>query len=315
MLVENIEEKTFKSAIDEVILLPRRALGYIGSASADELRVLIYICACSGTIDVKKAADELKMAKEVVETAIGYWRGTKIITLPDDNSNPSSEAEKKASSKVNTLQIYEPQLLAEKVGEDNRFKMLVEHVAQRFEKGTLNKNDLNSLYYLYDYINIPSELLCGIVEYCAENDKKSMNYLVRTAINLYEEQEINTYEKLEGYLNARRAYNDGISKFRRLAGIADRGLTAKEKATFAVWFEERVYPFEMIEYAYEITVDKLQKYNLNYVNAILERWFTEGITTFAGAKENVESYKEKHKKFDNDTYDFDDFFNAALNRK
>ena len=315
MLAERAGEKTFKSAIDDVVLIPRRTLGFIGSASADELRVIIYICACGGTFDVTRAAEELKMSKETIEAAIGYWRGTKVISLPNDNNDISAEAERKVTSKVNTLQIYEPQLLAETVDKDTRFKTLVDHVAQRFEKGTLNKNDINSLYYLYDYINIPAELICGIVEYCAENDRKSMNYLVRTAINLFEEQEIDTYEKLEGYLNARRSFNDGVSRFRRLAGIADRGLSVKEKATFSLWFEERAYPFELVEFAYEITVDKLQKFNLNYVNAILERWYTEGITTLSAAKDNVESYKEKHKKFDNDTYDFDDFFNAALNRK
>lgn len=306
--------RVYNSVVDEVIMLPRRSLSFIGSASADELRVLIFLFGEGENFDIDSAAKALKIPIDTVNSALHYWRGAKVITTSADveESKPTT---KRTAAKINTVQVYEPQLLAEKVDDDKRLRMLVDYVSDRFEKGVLNKNDINSLYYLYDYINIPAELICGIVEYCVENNRKSMNYLVKTAINLFEEQEVDTYEKLEAYLTVRREYNEASSRFRRLAGMADRGLTTNEKKMLSLWFEERLYPFELVEFAYELTINSIQKYNINYLNSILERWFTEGITTLEQAQENVKSFKEKNKNFDNKTYDFDDFFSAALARK
>ncbi|HBL84217.1 MAG: hypothetical protein A2Y17_07820 [Clostridiales bacterium GWF2_38_85] len=302
-------KRKFTSAIDNCILLPKQVLSYINSASAVELRVIIYLCANSCGFDNDEVCNELKIKREEFEAALSYWRGAKLIALDGEQL----ETPKKVSTtKVNTIQTYEPDLLAKKVNEDNKFKLLGNYVAERFEKAALNKNEINSLFYLYDYIGISVELLYGIVEYCVENDRKAMNYLVKTAISMFEDQGIDTYEKLENYMAVRRSLNDNVTKFRKLAGIADRGLSSKEKTTFSTWFEERQYQFEMVELAYDITVDKLQKYNMNYINAILERWYSEGVTTYQQAKTDVESYKEKHKHFENNTFDFDDFFNSAV---
>lgn len=306
--------KEFNSVVDDVVMIPRRALSFIGSASADELRVLLYLCGCGGVINIEAAEKELRLNANAIDAALHYWRGAKVITLPTEITEEKAEYTKKPTPKLNTLQTYEPKLLAEKVELDDRFSMLVDYVAVKFEKGVLNKNDINSLYYLYDYINIPAELICGFVEYCVENNKKSMNYLVKTSISMFEDQEIDTYEKLENYLNSRRTYNDVSAKFRRLVGIGERALIANEKEMLTLWFEERSLPFELVEFAYELMIQAIGKYNLKYLSSILERWYTEGTTTLAAAKDNIKQYKEKSSSFDNKTFDIKDFFDAALNR-
>ena len=306
--------KECNSVIDDVIVIPRRALSFISSASADELRVLLYLCSCGGIINLEAAEKELRINANTIDAALHYWRGAKVITLPQESTEEKVDYSKKTMPKVNTLQTYEPKLLAEKVELDDKFSMLVDYVAVKFEKGVLNKNDINSLYYLYDYINIPAELICGFVEYCVENNRKSMNYLVKTSISMFEEQEIDTYEKLENYLNSRRTYNDFIIKFKRLVGIGERALITDEKKMLSVWFEERSLQFELIEFAYELMIQAISKYSLKYMSAILERWYTEGITTLAAAKENIKKYKDRSSNFDNKTFDMKEFFDAALNR-
>ena len=136
-----------------------------------------------------------------------------------------------------------------------------------FEKHTLSRNDLNALYYLYNFVGLPAELICAIIEYCAAKGKRSMQYLVKTAIGLYEENDIDTYEKFEQYTERRRTVDDGVSKLRKLLGIGDRALTTNESQFTEIWFAQREYPFELVRYAYELTVDKLGKYNMKYMNA------------------------------------------------
>ncbi|HBL84285.1 MAG: hypothetical protein A2Y17_07480 [Clostridiales bacterium GWF2_38_85] len=105
-----------------------------------------------------------------------------------------------------------------------------------------------------------------------------------------------------------------ISKFRVLAGISNRGFSENENNILKLWFEERKYPFEMVEIAYNINIDSIQKYNINYINAVLERWYIEGVTTPEQAKADIDKHKEKNKYCNNSTYDFNDFFQLAVNR-
>ena len=81
------------------------------------------------------------------------------------------------------------------------------------------------------------------------------------------------------------------------------------------------YPIEVIEKAYEITVDATSKPTLHYANTVLERWHSEGLLTL---DQILDSYKEKGnakgKKSGasapdvSSSFDTDEFFDAAVKR-
>ena len=107
--------KEFNSVIDDVIVIPRRALSFISSASADELRVLLYLCSCGGIINLEAAEKELRINANTIDAALHYWRGAKVITLPQESTEEKVDYSKKTMPNVNTLQTYETKLLAEQV--------------------------------------------------------------------------------------------------------------------------------------------------------------------------------------------------------
>ena len=72
------------------------------------------------------------------------------------------------------------------------------------------------------------------------------------------------------------------------------------------------YGFDMIEMAYDITVDTQHEYNPAYMNGILERWYSAAITTPEQVREDARSHKAKAQG--GSSFDTEEFLEAALRR-
>ena len=82
---------------------------------------------------------------------------------------------------------------------------------------------------------------------------------------------------------------------------------------FATWTETYCYGIDVITLAYDITVDNTRKPVPKYTNAILERWYTEGLKT----ADEIRRYLDRQsaeKTAVGKSYDAEEFFNAALAR-
>lgn len=306
------DKRQFSSAANSAMLLPRSALRLLKDAGSAELKALIYICACDGCFDNAELCEACGITQTELQSAISFWRGAKVLRLG------SAEAEIPAPaklSKVRTMQEYDTEVLSDAKLNNKDFAAVCYVCERAFEKHTLTRNDLNTLYYLYSFVGLPFDLLCAIIENCALNEKRSMQYLVKTALGLYEEYEIDTYEKYDEYLERRKIVTDSTSQLRTLLGIGNRSFTTNEKQYIERWFGQRQYAFELIRYAYDLTVDAIGKFSFKYADAILERWYSEGITTLDGAIKQRENYKSSNSKENNDSFDFDEFVRIASNRK
>ena len=304
------EKRKYSSSINDVMLLPRSALEFLKEASAIELKVLIYISSQNGVFENEDVCEALNVTESELSSALGFWRGAKVLRIGD-----AKEIPKKASqSKMDTMQEYDAKELAEAKTNDSAFATVCEFFSSQFNKATLTRADLNSLYYLYQYVGIPCELICEYIDYCAKNGKRGTQYLVKTSLGFYEDSELDTTEKFREYLSLREVADENVNKMRQLLGIGGRALTTTQKQYFARWFEERQHTFELVRYAYEITVDKIDKPNLKYMDTILERWFSQGILTVEHAEKDRESYKRENEGENNDTFDFDEFLAIAKNR-
>lgn len=304
------ENRKYSSSINEVMLLPKSALAFLKEANAIELKVLIYISAQNGAFENGDVCDALGITESELSAALGFWRGAKVLRIGDAHEIPK----KAAPSKINTMQEYDAKELAEAKTSDPAFATVCEFFSSQFDKATLTRADLNSLYYLYQYVGIPCELLCEYIDYCSKNGKRGTQYFVKASIGFFEENELDTVEKFSEYLSLREVADENVNKMRSLLGIGGRALTTTQKQIFTRWFEDRQHSFELVKYAYEITVDNIDKPNLKYMDSILERWFSQNIRTVEHAEKERESYKKENGSENNDTFDFDEFLAIAKNR-
>ncbi len=284
---------------DDLIILPRSVEKLLKNAGEAELKVLIYLFA-KGDYSPGEAARELGLSESKVESAVSFWRGAGVIELS------SVKNAKKSGSQVNLYQTYDSKILSEAVEKNNDFRSVCEMVGELLGR-LLNKNDYNSLYYLYDYVGLPADFICGVAEYCTGGKKFSMQYMMKTALGLNDDG-IDSYEKLEEHLSRKEKSKRNTNKLRKLCGMGERELTAKESEFVDRWFLTWSLPFELVKLAYEKTVDATGKVQFAYMNSILKSWNENGFKTTddvkAGdKKEAVES-----------SFDEDEFFEAAVKR-
>ncbi len=292
-----------KTPKHQVILLPMEVLPRLRTATGTELKVLLYLYA-------KEEADSVELAQQLgitpseAETAMSFWRGAGL--LEEDDSTP-----KKAVPPATSLyKSYDSQTIASYRDNDVSFRSCCDLVAETFGTAVLNKNELSSLLYLYNYVGLPAEVISGVAAYCKGKGKTSMQYLMKTALSMYEEEGVDTYEKFETYMALLEKRNSDIASLRSMMGFGERELSKKEKEFFTRWLTTWGLSLDLIRHAYEKTVDNLHKVNLAYMNTMLSRWYESGFSTV----EDIETKDTRHEDKTGDASygDGDDFLEAAL---
>lgn len=289
-----------KTPNDSLILLPKEILSRIKSASAEELKTLIYYFAEPET-SVADAARETGLTVAQVESAVAFWRGAGIFT-------DGETTKKKVATDSSAYRNYDSETLSAAIENDNDFSLVCRVAGDCLQK-QLTKNDYSTLFYLYDYVRLPASVICGIIEDCCSKEKRGLQYIFKRALSLYEDG-IDTYDKFEAYLARREAINSNIGKLRRLFGMGDRELTSKEKKLFDTWFGEWGFSFEMIELAYEKTIDTTGKLSTTYMNGILRRWHESGFATV----DDVKNGDASRPTGNDSSFEVDEFIEAALSK-
>lgn len=191
--------------------------------------------------------------------------------------------------------------------------------------------EVSKIVSLHDRLGLESEMILLLFFYCyekldAQGRKISVGYVEKSAYSMYN-QEIDTADKLQDYIRKTEAKNSNNYKLRRLFGTGERSFTKKEKGFFEKWLTEWAVSFELVEHAYDITVDRTGRVQLEYMSKILSEWKDSGIKTPEEADKSSEIFKKSdsyRKKFkeksavsDEDnksSFNTDEFFEKALKR-
>ncbi len=289
-----------KTPKDDLILLPKDILSRLSNASAEELKTLIYFFAepdCS----VSDAARATGLTVASVESACAFWRGAGVFCESD-------APKKRVASDTSAYRNYDSATISRALTSNDQFALVYSVAGEKMGK-QLTKNDISTLYYLFDYVGMPAPLICGIVEQCVADNKRNMQYIFKKAVALYEDG-IDTYDKFEEYLARREVINSKVGKLRKLFGMGDRALTSKEKKLFDCWFGDWSMSFELVEHAYEKAIDTTGKLSTAYINGILTRWHESGFETV----EDVLTGESSRAAGQESSFAGDEFIEAALSR-
>lgn len=297
-----------KNPGSNLILLPRDVLSRLKQATAAELKVLLYAYAWHQA-DAKEIAMQTGITPPEAEAAIAFWRGAGIFE-PDDTPE-----KKPLPPSTSLYKSYDSQTIASYRDAHAEFRACCDLVGEKLGK-QLTKNDLSSLLYLCDYVGLPPEVISGIAEFCvSRRGKRSMQYIMKTALSMYEQQGIDSYEAFEAYVTRLEQLDSDIEQVRRLCGFGDRALTSKESELLNCWFREWALSQELVHLAFERTVDTLGKVSLSYMNAMLKRWHEQGCLTAAEVAEKDRKPDPTNKNATAGVAgygDRDEFFEAAL---
>ena len=181
----------------------------------------------------------------------------------------------------------------------------------------LNSADINKIVGMADYLRLEHEHIMMLFMYCRKQGKVAVPYVEKFAYGLYEDG-VDTLAKFEMYVKSREEYTDVLSKMRKLFGIGERTIVAKETEFFTRWCLEWQFTFDLIQRAYEITIANTDNHKLSYsyMNKVLENWKNAGIATLDEVEAALAAKQQDREKSaqTESSFDTDEFFEQAVKR-
>lgn len=297
--------------LGEVFFLPKAVVDeHVAYVNGQQLKVLLFVLRHVGdALCVQDLADGLHMTPADVSDALQYWLTTGVLfddgsaaaqpshpQLPGTASRegpstaaPSAQSTAAPSAPLNPSQPAAQQPLldvpdivptyetvAARLLEDPSLKMMFQEVQALMGK-TIGYDTQAKFIMMHDAYGLPPEVILTIVEYCVSKGK-GIAYMCKVGKN-WAEEGVTTLEaaneKLEKIANANRVWNEFAALF-----PTDPPKSTKSRMAFLhKWRFTFGQSIELIYYAYEITVEAINKVNFNYMDKILTRWNEENLRT------------------------------------
>lgn len=298
------------------VAIPEEAVNACGDLL--QLRLLCLLCSDRALCEADESiiAERLLCSIDEVRDAAEALRAVELLK-PEKKLVPSAQSKNLTGEQIAAV-----------IDENQSFRSVIDECETICGK-VFTPSDISKIVSLKRDLGLDGETIVLMFFYYAEKldaaggKKLSVSYVEKAAYSLYN-QGITTYAGLEKYIKMTEERNSLNYRLRRLFGTGDRAFTKKEKGFFEKWSGEWKMPFEMIEYAFEITVNSTGKPHLDYMSKILSDWHSEGIMTVEAAEKRSAERKEAFKykgtavgsspEAKDSSFDTDEFFEKALKR-
>lgn len=242
-------------------------------------------------VDTAGIAGRLGLTETEVDDCLQYWQEAQLFTegsapQPEKaGSAPAEPPKKTVEEGVTTIRSrghLSPGEVNALLREDKRFAGLAAEL-EKARGSVLSPSEREILAYLCGSLELTPEYLLVAAAYCRDRGKKKMSYLEKMVAGWLEEG-IDTYEKAEVHIRRLTRQEDDEGRIRRLFGLPERALTAREKACINRWCGEYMTPDALIKLAYDRAVEATGKVSFAYIDKVLAAWAAKGITTVEAAE-------------------------------
>ena len=299
----------------------------IRNADEDDLRVLlaaILLDGGEGVSETSKICEALGIDETAFGASLKFWRGAGIMSAKRSATSKKETTRKTENSKhlcahkdgklENTeIPTYTTEELADLM---KKRKITSEFIgeASRIYGKIFNQHEVGIIVRMIDYIGFDEECVLLLLSHYAKGEpKRPIRYIEKAALAFYDEG-ISDAATLGARLTAIESAKQIEGQIKAMFGMSGRSLTTKEKKYISAWTEKMGFGIEMIRLAYDITVDKTHEPAPAYANAILERWYANGVDTPEKVAQLEEKKAEKKATEVGRSFEEDDFFEAALKR-
>lgn len=240
-------------------------------------------------------ANLLNLSPEKTEAAIRYWVQKGVLL---GGQQPKQEQVHTISQRVRP---ETPPL------GDTELKFLLSSMEGLLQR-PVTSTDVKTITYIYEYYRLPADVILMAIQYAVERGKNSIKYIESVCIGWYD-QGIITHTQAEEHLQKLSKEQEFAREIKRMFGIAGRKLIPSEEKFISAWFQQYQFPLEVIELAYEKTIQNTGKVAFAYTNKILLNWHKKGYRTLEDIRRNEEgkSYRRQGGGSQSRSYDIEEF--------
>lgn len=295
---------------------------YMSEANGEYVKVYLFLLRHLNnpgiSLTISTIADCLGDTERDVLRALGYWEtegllaidydedgkvaALELLDIPasvqDSNNNPIRiNAEEQLSSEIQpepavispadtTVEV--PAAPAKTAKERKELKQLL-FVAEQYLGKTLSKTDVDTITYFHDGLQFSTDLIEYLIEYCVDNDHKSMHYIKSVAL-AWADRHISTVSEAK---QVSSAYNKNCYTVLKAFGISGRGPAAAELSYIKKWTQEYGFSLDLISEACNRTIASTHQPSFEYADTILTNWLKHKVHSVSDVLALDEAYQRE----------------------
>ncbi len=293
----------------------------MAEANGSYIKVYIYLLRClsdpSMDVSVSDFSEKLDETEKDIIRALKYWEKKKLLTITWDSDGQISNltitqlggmdvkqgavqnaVDEDVPDEVDDTEDVIPPVPAKQqlkapnytpsqianLKEYDDFDSLLDYVENRL--GTLNQTKLNSLAFIYEILDMNTDLIKYLYDYCIFKGKTGSKYIEAVAIG-WQNKEIDTVDK---------ARQETFSRTKECLAVKNsfglqRSLGAVELEYISKWRQEYGMSPELIREACDRTLIQVNKPDFKYADRILNEWKNNNVATL----EDVAKLDDDHR--------------------
>lgn len=211
----------------------------------------------------------------------------------------------------------DPVYVAKRIKEDKQIEALLNE-AQYILGRPISHNENAGLIMLHDNEGLPCEVILMLLTYGVSNQKGMKQIEALGAA--WAKDGVYTLQAAEEKIRELDQTKEAWRKVQSILGLEFRKPSQKEEEIYTRWINEWKFSDDMIKEAYDICVNAKGKYIPNYVNTVLNRWYSGGITNIEQARAERKRSPQKSSAAKNtsntdgrkSSFDIDDLKNLSM---
>lgn len=301
---------------------------YLKLANEASLKVLIFLMSFDSdkisTQDIMNATG-IKSANDV-DDALLFWADEHIIAFNSEKESVTDDSphietinkeikkaivpeEPKTVIHKNLVVKYYPKDLKSMVDDSDELKFLLESL-QNVYKRTINYTEQGVFINLNVYYGLPATVILMLVDYCISINKSNPSYIEKIG-KAWSEEGITTHQTAEAQLIKMIDRNTFSNKIKQIFNLPNN-LTPTQLKYIYEW-EDFKLSFDMIQFASEKCIDRINKIDFKYIDTILKNWHHNNYKTRNDVPEKQDKSSAKEPESKEHSYDLNEFYKMAIN--
>ena len=280
---------------------------FLKLATGGQIKVLLYLLRYSGKMC---SLDEISLNTGVgadeVEEAIMFWQQANVLTpqnSPEIASVRSIMSQQPLDETKQAVPAHKPEAIpnhkanysGSEIADIMKDSQDIRELFKITEGilGTLKNSQMNSIIWMYDHLGLKKEVIITLLTYCSSIEKTNTAYVEKIAAD-WAENDINSMKAAQDEiqrLSASKDYTESIMKLFEMS----RRPTTKQDEIIKQW-KKNGFSLDLIHYAYEKTLEQINKLNFDYINKILISWNDSGFKSADDVKNAESSFRRKKKE-------------------
>ncbi len=142
-------------------------------------------------------------------------------------------------------------------------------VTEHYFGRSLTRTEMDTILYWYDALQFHPDLIEYLIEYCTQNNHKSVRYMNKVALS-WKENGIVSVKQAKQQV---RSHSKTYCAVRKAFGISGRSFAESEASLLDKWIREYHFSDEMICDACNRTMQSIHQPSFEYADTILTSWY------------------------------------------